>query len=122
MRVTALVLGILGGLAGLVMSILALGMGGLNAAAGGAADTSTGLAGLGALGFVFSVVAFVGAGLSMSKPRAGALLLLVAGIGTLVSIGLFALFATPLELIGALLAFLGRAPRVKPAPAVTSSP
>ncbi len=110
MRGTAMVLGILGGLCGLLMALLTIGGGLLNAGVGGQADTTATLGGFGAAGLAFSVLAFIGAGLTLTKPRAAAVLLLIAGVGTLVSLSAFAILATPLLLIAALLAFLGRRP------------
>ena len=56
----------------------------------------------------FSLVGLVGAGLSLAKPRIAAAIMLVASIAIAISISLFAAIATPLLLIAALLAFLGR--------------
>ncbi len=51
----------------------------------------------------------------MGKPRAGALLLLIAGLGFLVSVSWFAIITAPLFLFAALLAFMGRAGDPRPA-------
>jgi hypothetical protein len=114
MRIAAMILGILGGLTGLVAATFALSLGGINSAVGGTADTTSTMSGLGAAAFAFSVLALVGAGLAMAKPRLSALLLLIAGLGTLISVSWFAIFPTPLELIASLLAFLGRGRRGVP--------
>jgi cytochrome c-type biogenesis protein CcmE len=54
------------------------------------------------------VVGLVRAALSLAKPRLAAVIMLVVGIAIAISISLFAVIATPLFLIAALLAFLGR--------------
>jgi hypothetical protein len=104
-RVAALVLGIVGGVLGLLSAVFALGIGGIGSVAGTqGAGTVIGL-GWSAMGFAF--LGFLGAGLAMGKPRLGGTLLLIAGIGFLISIS-FAVLATPLFLIAALMAFMGR--------------
>jgi hypothetical protein len=111
MRVTAMVLGIIGGLFGLLGALIGIGLAGANAAIGGQADVTAWGGGASTLALVSSIVAFIGAGLAITKPRAAATLLLLASIGTLLGLGLFAILATPLQLIASLLAFLGRGRR-----------
>jgi hypothetical protein len=110
MRVTAMVLSIIGGLFGLLGALIGIGLAGANAAVGGPADATAWGSGASTLALVSSVAAFIGAGLTTTKPRAAATLLLLASIGTLLGLGLFAILATPLMLIASLLAFLGRRP------------
>jgi hypothetical protein len=116
MRVSAMVLGIIGGILGLIGALLGLSLAGANAALGGQADATAWGGGASTLALVSSVAAFIGAGLTTTKPRAAATLLLLASIGTLLGLGLFAILATPLQLIASLLAFPGRAPRVRAVP------
>jgi hypothetical protein len=99
MRMAAMVLGIVGGIFGLFSAVLALGIGGIgqNVGSEGAGLTTT----LGALAFVWSLLALLGAGLALNKPRLAAGLLLVAGIATIISISFFAILAAPLELLAA---------------------
>jgi hypothetical protein len=54
------------------------------------------------------LLGLVGAALSLAKPVVAAVLMAVAAIAIGISISLFAVIATPLLLIAALLAFLGR--------------
>jgi hypothetical protein len=56
----------------------------------------------------FSLLGLVGAALSLAKPRIAAVIMLVAAIAVGISISLFAVIASPLFLVAALLAFLGR--------------
>ena len=106
MRTGALVLGIIAGLAGIVSAVLALFVGGL----GGAfeAEGSGTIVGLGWSALFFSLLGLVGAALSLAKPRIAAAIMLVAAIAVGISISLFAVIASPLFLVAALLAFLGR--------------
>ena len=106
MRIGALVLGIIAGLAGLVSAVFALFVGGM----GGAfeAEGSGTIVGLGWSALFFSLLGLVGAALSLAKPRIATATMLVAAIAILISISMFALIATPLFLVAALLAFLGR--------------
>jgi hypothetical protein len=106
MRTGALVLGIIAGLAGLLSAVFALVVGGL----GGAfeAEGASTVVGLGWSALGFSLLGLVGAALSLAKPVLAAVIMLVAAIAIAISISLFAVIATPLFLIAALLAFLGR--------------
>jgi hypothetical protein len=106
MRTGALVLGIIAGLAGLVSAVFALVVGGL----GGAFDAEDAgmIVGLGWSALGFSLFGLVGAALSLAKPRLAAAIMLISSIAILISISLFALVASPLFLVAALLAFLGR--------------
>jgi hypothetical protein len=120
LRVAALVLGIVGGVLGLIAGILAITVGGIGQAVN--ANGAGTVTGLGFLAFVMAVVGLVGGALALSKPRVGALLLLVAGIVGFIAVSAFWLLSGPLMLIGALLAFLGRAPKAAaPAAAVSAS-
>jgi hypothetical protein len=46
--------------------------------------------------------------LSLAKPRYAAVIMLIAGVAIAISVSLFAVITTPLFLVAALLAFLGR--------------
>lgn len=107
MRVGALVLGIIGGIIGLFAAVFALGVGGIGGAVG--AEGASTVVGLGWSALLLSILGIVGGALAMAKPRFAALLMLVAGIGGFISVSLFYIIAGPLLLVGALLAFLGRA-------------
>jgi predicted membrane metal-binding protein len=106
MRTGALVLGIIAGLAGLLSAVLALLVGGLGGAFDAEGAGTVVWLGWSALGF--SLLGLVGAALSLAKPILAAVIMLVAAIAIAISISLFAIIATPLFLIAALLAFLGR--------------
>jgi hypothetical protein len=80
-----LVLGVVGGVLGIIGALVA-----------------------GEAAFVFCFLGFLGAGLSIAKPRLGSLLLLIAAIGMIISISEVAIGPAPLLLMASLLAFLGR--------------
>lgn len=112
MRVAALVLGLVGGILGLFGAGCALAIGGVGAAL--AVEKASTVIGGGWAAVGFSALGIVGGGLAMTKPRAAAALMLIAGIGGFISIFMAYLISAVLLLLGALFAFLGRAPRAQP--------
>jgi hypothetical protein len=112
MRVTALVLGILGGIGGILGALSAL-KGPLVAAGfSGQSNVTTGIALIAVFSFIFCVAGFAGAGFALAKPRLAALLLLIAAIGLILSV-CFRHLCHTLFLLAALFAFLGRRPKKK---------
>ena len=112
MRIAALVLGVLGGIGGFIGALIALFVAGVAEVAGELSGEGAGageeIAVLGLVAFVASVVGLVGGAIAIPKPKAAAVLMLVAGIAGLIAISVAFIPATILLLIGALLAFLGR--------------
>jgi hypothetical protein len=106
MKVAALVLGILGGLAGLLGGTCALAVGGIGEALG--AEGAEEVIGLGWLAFVAAIVGLIGAGVALPKPKISALLMAIAAVAGLIAVSFAYIFATVLFGIGALLAILGR--------------
>ncbi len=107
MRVAALILGIIGGIIGLFAAGFALFVGAVGTATGAA---NSGMAvGGGWAALALSVVGVVGGALAMAKPRAAALLMIIAAVGGFISVFIAYVVAGPLLLIGAILAFAGRA-------------
>ena len=111
MRIAALIVGIVGGIFGLLSAILGLFMGGV----GGAleAEGAGTVVNLSFAGLFFCLLGFLGAGLAMAKPLAGAIILLISALGALISMSFFAIIVSPLFLIAALLAFFGRSRRAE---------
>lgn len=107
MKTAALVLGILGGLAGLVGGFLAFLAGGFVSAVG---DEGTGsiMMNLSWVVFVSSLVGLIGAGVVSARPKLAALLMILAAVTGFILVGGFYILGAPLLAIGALLAFLGR--------------
>jgi hypothetical protein len=104
MAIAALILGIIGGIAGLVGAGFALVVGGLGSAFS-ASGASTVLGGAVAA-VVFSVLGIVGGALSLKWPKTAGGLMLVAAVGG--GIGVFVAYAVafPLLLVGGILALV----------------
>ena len=113
MRVAALVLGILGGLAGLAGGAYVLAVGGLDEAFGG--DSSEELYTMGWLAVVAGIGGLIGAGMAMTKPKIAAALMAISAVVGLSAVSFAFLFAAILFGIGALMAFLGRNEKEKSA-------
>jgi hypothetical protein len=111
MRITALVLGIIGGLGALAASTIAMAVAALALSGDTQSAAPQSWFNAALLGIILSVVAFVGAGLAMTKPRAAAIILLIPTIGLWFTLSGFAIFFSPLLAIASLLAFLGRGPK-----------
>ena len=106
----------IGGIIGLFAGGFAIVVGGLGSAA--QANNAGTVVTLGFIALGLAVVGIVGGALSQAKPRVAAALMLVAGIGGFVAVSLFWVVSGVLLLIGALLAFLGRAPKTVQTPAL----
>lgn len=87
MRTTEFVLGLIGGIFGFIGAILALFIGGVDAAFSESGTSD--VIGLGWMGFLFSVLAIVGSVVVRSKAKVGGILLLVSAVGGLISISMF---------------------------------
>lgn len=91
MRTTEFVLGLIGGIFGFIGAILALFIGGVDAAF---SDTGTSdVIGLGWAAFIFSALAIVGSVVVKSRAKVGGVLLLISAIGGLISISMFYLIS-----------------------------
>ncbi len=106
MRIAALIIGILGAVAGLIGAIVVLAVGGIGVVL--EAEGGGEVVGLGFGALLMSVIGLVGATLAISKPKLAATLMAVSAIVGLVLIFVGYILATVLLLIAALLAFLGR--------------
>jgi Protein of unknown function (DUF4064) len=114
MRTSAMVLGIIGGVLGLVAALLAITIGGigqaLNAAGAEASGAGT-VTGLGLMAFFVAVAAIVGGALAKSSPTASWILLLATGIIGFICISVFWILSGILLLVAAVLEFLARKPK-----------
>jgi len=105
MKIAALILGILGGIAGIVGSILVLVVGGIWSAFGGeGAGTVTTL---GWVSLPVSLVGIVGGALALAKPKIAGIMMLLMGIGGFIAISLGYVVAGPLLITGGILALVG---------------
>lgn len=116
MRIAALILGIIGGIIGLIAAGAALFIGAVGSATG--AQNSEMVIGGGWAALGLSVVGIVGGALALAKPRAAALLMLIAAVGGFISIFIAYVVAGPLLLMAAILAFVGRAKQPAHHPAI----
>ena len=106
MRIAALIIGVIGGIFGLISVIFGFTVAGLGSAT--EAEGAGTMMNLVFAGLVFCLLGFLGSGLVMAKPLAGAIILLVSALGALISMSFFAIIVSPLFLIAAILAFFGR--------------
>lgn len=115
MRLAALILGIIGGIAGIGGAIFALFVGGVGAAFG--ASEARSVVGLGLAAIPFSILGIVGGALSMSRPKTAGIMMLVAAVGGLISVSWGYVIAFPCLLIGSILALIAGRPKQKSASA-----
>lgn len=101
-RTTEMVLGILGGIFGIAGAFFALFVGSVDEAFNGSSE----LSGLGTAAFIFSALAIISAIIVKFKAKLGGWLLIISGVGILISISLFgvlpALLIIPAGLMGIL--------------------
>ncbi|MFD1066967.1 DUF4064 domain-containing protein [Oceanobacillus locisalsi] len=94
MRTTEFVLGLIGGIIGFGAAILALMVGGIDAAFSESGTSE--VTGLGWAAFLFSALAIVGSVVVKSKAKIGGILLLISAVGGLISISMFYLVSAVL--------------------------
>lgn len=100
-RTTEFVLGLIGGIFGILSAIVALFIGGVDAA-----FSSTGtsdIVGLGWSAVILSIVGIVGSVVVKSKAKFGGILMIISAIGGLISISMFYILPAVLLLIGGLM-------------------
>ncbi len=105
LRIAATILGVIGGIAGGIGATVAIVMGGISTAFGdieGASITDLGYVALG-----LSILGVVGGAISIPKPRAAGVFMLVSGIGGAIAVSLAYAFGGALLVVGGILAFLG---------------
>lgn len=98
-RTTEFVLGLIGGIIGFGAAFFALFFGAVDEAVSGGESEITGL---GSMAFLFSILAIVGSVVVKFKAKVGGILMLVSGVGGLVSISLFYVLPALLLVIGGL--------------------
>ena len=112
MRIAATILGVLGSIGGFIAALIAIVFAGVVEVVGEMSGEGAGegdeIAGLAFVAFIAAIGGLVGGAIAIPKPKAAAVLMLVAGIAGLIAISVAFIPATILLLIGALLAFLGR--------------
>ena len=114
MRIVAIVFGILGSIALFIGAVVAFFAAGVTSIIGEVANdaeltgTATTLAWHGTVGVISSIVALIGACLSIAKPKAASGAMLVGLIIGLIALGMFSIPGVILLAIAVLFAFLGR--------------
>lgn len=103
-RTAEFVLGLIGGIFGFLAAILALFIGGVDAAFSNSGSSE--ITGLGWAAFLFSALAIVGSVVVKSKAKVGGILLLISAVGGLISISMFYLISTVLIGIAGLMGVL----------------
>lgn len=105
-RTTEMVLGILGGVIGFGGAIFALMFGAVDEAiSGGSSEVS----GAGWAAFLFSILAIIAGVVVKFKPKLGGWLMIVSGVGGLISISLFYVLPALLLILAGLMGKIGRA-------------
>jgi len=106
MRIAALILGLLGGIAGLFASGFAMFVGGVGSAfAVEGAETVTGL-GLAAI--PLAILGMVGGAIAITRPKIAGILMLISAVGGLICISMVYVIPFLLLLVGAILALIGQ--------------
>ena len=114
MRIAALIVGILGSLAGVIGAIVAMAIGGIGVGVGEIVEDSTvtsegrEIVWLGVVALIASLVGLVGAALAIAKPRISATAMLLAAIVGFICVFVAYIIGGLLLLVAAILAFLGR--------------
>lgn len=106
MKIAALILGILGGLAGLGGAVFALFIGGLGTAL--AVEEASTVTGLGLAAVPLGIVGIIGGALSIARPKVAAILMLVSAVGGLIAISAGYVVAFILLVAGGVFALVGR--------------
>lgn len=104
MKTTSLVVGIVGGVLGILATLLVMAGAGVGEAVDAKNTGSLFVQGL--IGFALAVVGIVGGAVAGRSAGWSSLLLLVASVGGAVAVGGFWLLSGPLFLVGALTSFL----------------
>ena len=106
MRTAALIIGIFGAIAAFIGSIFALIIGGIGGALG--VDEAGTVVVAGWIALLMSIVALVGAALSIAKPKVAAALMVISAIVGVIAVFVAYVLGTVLLIIAAFLAYLGR--------------
>ncbi|WP_052810145.1 hypothetical protein [Streptomonospora alba] len=120
MLTTALVLGIVGGVFGIIGGLAAMLVGGLGAAF--EAQDSGSIVGWGFAAVFFGVAGIVGGALARGASKTAALLLLLSCVGGFIAVEMAWLIAGPLLIVGAGLAWFGRRKRAFGSPMPEAEP
>lgn len=104
MKLAALILGIIGGVAGIIGSIIVMVIGGIGSVIGG--EGATTVTSLGWVALLFSLVGIVGGALALAKPKIAGIMMLFVGVGGIIAVSIGYVVAGPLLIIGGILALV----------------
>ncbi|WP_433945680.1 DUF4064 domain-containing protein [Paenibacillus sp. SN-8-1] len=104
-------MGLIAGIFGIIASIIALMVGGVDAAFSSSGTSS--ITGLGISALIFSILGIVASALTKSKPKLAGWLMLVSGVGGVISISMFYILSGVLFVVGG---FMGILSKKKPDP------
>jgi hypothetical protein len=106
LKISALILGILGGLGGLAGAIFVLVFGGIGIVLGG--EGAKTIVGLGWAAIPISFIGIIGAAMATTKAKIAGTLMLLSGIGGFIAISAGYLIGGPFLIIGGILALVAR--------------
>jgi MFS family permease len=104
METASLVLGIIGGIAGIFGALFAIFVGGVGGAFG-VKDAST-ILGLGLAAMFLSIIGIVAGALAKAKPKPAGIMMLIAGIGGIIAISVGYVVAGPLLILAGIFALV----------------
>lgn len=108
MKMTGMILGIIGGILGLIVGFVGFGAASVGNALASAAGTNDSFVIYQVFGIAAPIASLVGGGLSTSKPQIGMILMAASAVimALVFGIGMFTIFPIALSGVGALLVFL----------------
>jgi len=104
MKIAALILGLIGGIAGIFGAIFAFGVSGVGTVVG--AEDAGSLAGNGIAALIASLLGIVGGAIAIAKPKIAGIFMIIAGVGGLIAVFVAYIIAAPLLVIGGILALV----------------
>lgn len=109
-----LAMGIIGGVFGIIASILAMTLGGIGSAF--EADGANQIVGLGFAAMLFSILGIIGGSIAKSKTKLAGIFLLVSGVGGFICISLFYTISGILFIVAGLIGVFSKTSNKKLAP------
>ncbi|OMG02699.1 hypothetical protein BK146_00985 [Paenibacillus sp. FSL R7-0333] len=99
-------MGLIGGITGIIASLLAMAIGGVDAAFSDSGTSS--ITGLAVSALLFSILGIVGSAFSKSKPKLAGYLMLVSGVAGAISISLFYVLSGVLLIVAGFMGVLSK--------------
>ncbi|WP_411552178.1 DUF4064 domain-containing protein [Paenibacillus lautus] len=99
-------MGLIAGIFGIIASIIALFIGGVDAAFSDSGSSS--ITGLAISAMLFSILGIIGAAMAKAKPKVAGVIMLVSGIAGFISISMFYILSGVLFIIGGFMGILSK--------------